>query len=144
MFQLPSLLMTVSPAKGLEVQVHHLISLGGWNDVIYLSIYLTNGPQTRTQRSPCNGRLHEYSCYYYYLMMLPGSSSLLDQKVLQYSCYHNVNTIMIKLIFFSKVSMGLPMRPTLPSVGQWALHRHLTMLKIFLVMITVSLRECPH
>jgi hypothetical protein len=23
----------------LEVQVHHLISLGGWNDVIHLSIY---------------------------------------------------------------------------------------------------------
>ncbi len=23
----------------MEVQVHHLISLGGWNDVIYLSIY---------------------------------------------------------------------------------------------------------
>ncbi len=29
------------PAKGLEVQVHHLISLGGWNDVIHLSIYLS-------------------------------------------------------------------------------------------------------
>jgi hypothetical protein len=27
------------------VQVHHLLSLGGWNDVIYLSIYLsTNQP----------------------------------------------------------------------------------------------------
>jgi hypothetical protein len=25
--------------SGLEVQVHHLISLGGWNDVIHLSIY---------------------------------------------------------------------------------------------------------
>jgi hypothetical protein len=23
-----------NPAKGLEVQVHHLISLGGWNDVV--------------------------------------------------------------------------------------------------------------
>jgi hypothetical protein len=26
----------------LEVQVHHLISLGGWNDVIHLSIYLSD------------------------------------------------------------------------------------------------------
>jgi hypothetical protein len=26
-------------SKRFEVQVHHLISLGGWNDVIYLSIY---------------------------------------------------------------------------------------------------------
>jgi hypothetical protein len=32
--------LSSKPAKGLEVQVHHLISLGGWNDVIYLSIYL--------------------------------------------------------------------------------------------------------
>jgi hypothetical protein len=32
-------LLTLEPGKGLEVQVHHLISLGGWNDVI--SIYLS-------------------------------------------------------------------------------------------------------
>jgi hypothetical protein len=31
-------------AKGLEVQVRHLISLGGWNDVIYLSIYPLGTP----------------------------------------------------------------------------------------------------
>jgi hypothetical protein len=30
---------TLSPAKGLEVQVHHLIIRGGWNDVI-ISMYL--------------------------------------------------------------------------------------------------------
>jgi hypothetical protein len=29
----------LEPAEGLEVQVHHLISLGGWNDVTDLSIY---------------------------------------------------------------------------------------------------------
>jgi hypothetical protein len=28
----------IRTAEGLEVQVHHLISLGGWNDVIDLSI----------------------------------------------------------------------------------------------------------
>jgi hypothetical protein len=26
----------LQPTKGLEVQVHHLISLGGWNDVIFI------------------------------------------------------------------------------------------------------------
>jgi hypothetical protein len=26
------------PAKGMEVQVHHLISLGGWNDVISMCL----------------------------------------------------------------------------------------------------------
>jgi hypothetical protein len=31
--------ITVCLSFGLEVQVHHLISLGGWNDVIHLSIY---------------------------------------------------------------------------------------------------------
>ncbi len=30
----------IRTAEGLEVEVHHLISLGGWNDVVYLSIYL--------------------------------------------------------------------------------------------------------
>jgi hypothetical protein len=30
---------TLEPAKSLEAQIHHLISLGGWNDVI--SIYLS-------------------------------------------------------------------------------------------------------
>ncbi len=34
------LVLSREPAKGLELQVHHLISLGGWNDVIYLSICL--------------------------------------------------------------------------------------------------------
>jgi hypothetical protein len=29
----------IRTTESLEVQVHHLISLGGWNDVIYLSIY---------------------------------------------------------------------------------------------------------
>jgi hypothetical protein len=40
MFKYHPLTQRFSPAKGLEVQVHHLISLGGWNDVIHLSIYL--------------------------------------------------------------------------------------------------------
>ncbi len=30
----------------MEVQVHHLISLGGWNDVIYLSICLSYEPSS--------------------------------------------------------------------------------------------------
>jgi hypothetical protein len=41
MFRLGMISQTLEPAKGLEVQVHHLISLGGWNDVI--SIYLVPG-----------------------------------------------------------------------------------------------------
>jgi hypothetical protein len=40
-----------APAKGLEVQVHHLISLGGWNDVIHLSIYqISPGPEIVNER----------------------------------------------------------------------------------------------
>ncbi len=42
-----------SPAKGLEVQVHHLISLGGWNDVkfIYHGLYPTC--QLLPELQPC-------------------------------------------------------------------------------------------
>jgi hypothetical protein len=47
-------IQTLESAKGLEAQVHHLISLGGWNDVIhiYLSINLSLPHESGTLAIP--------------------------------------------------------------------------------------------
>jgi hypothetical protein len=57
----------VDSLKGLEVQAHHLISLGGWNDVIHLSIYLRSAQaagaaDTTSQSSLCCTVLDETFC----------------------------------------------------------------------------------